>query len=94
MAEKHPHGSTPFRIAVRDEGEHVNAYFARTGTMQNAELVLSIKRRVLEDDPQLRESFFAFMQLLAASMVMKRTGQGVSGIDVSPGPEHEKAGHA
>lgn len=81
-----------FRIAIRHEGELINAYFAPAQTMDGAVLVASIRTRTC----QLEGVFDAFKQLTAT--IGRALAEQVAGVEVEavlfkPAPEHERAGH-
>lgn len=85
--------STPYRIALREEGEQVNAYFARTETMEGAQLVMSLRRDIACLEP-VREGLMLLTQAIAIAMVERITDKPVIGIDISQAPEHERWGNA
>ncbi|MBI2770030.1 MAG: hypothetical protein HYX47_10430 [Burkholderiales bacterium] len=84
----------PFRMAIREEGPMVNAYFAKADTMEGAELIASISTPLLKAEPTLFKAFQALMQCAAATLTEQRTGMKVSRIDLERAPEHERAGRA
>lgn len=88
-----PAESKPFRIAIRTEGEFVNAYWARSSTMDGAKLCMSIDRQLC-DVPMIREGFMLVAEAVARHLVQGtlRPGQSISRVEFEAAPEHEKAG--
>jgi hypothetical protein len=81
-----------FRIAVRAEGEFVNAYIAPMNTMQNSVLLGSMRRRLAET-----EVFDDWLDVMRKAMSVVLTDLGYGAADWQepvPAPEHEKAGNA
>lgn len=79
-----------FRVAFREEGEWVNAYFASPETMEGAVLMASIRRTVLDADRP--RAFDTFHALLRQSMTQMCVGIGAppSSWKVNQAPDHEK----
>lgn len=80
------------RVAIRKEGNFINAYAAELGTMEGAHLIGSIARACVEEDPEVFEAFKRCVTLALAAIL-----EGVAGIEVvdfviEPAPEHERAG--
>lgn len=86
--------STPYRIAVREEGAMVNAYWTPIDTMDGAELVACVNRAALKSAPELGVAFMTLMQCLSIELAKTRLGARVVGVDVSTAPQHERSGHA
>jgi len=84
----------PYRVAVREDGEFVNAYFAKADTLDGAWLVASISKTVLELEPVAWQVFQEFMKCVASTLVEKATGARVVDVIVGPGPAHERSGSA
>lgn len=84
----------PYRIAIRAEGPVINAYWARTGTMEGAEQVASINRELCDSEPKIFEGFQLLMKALSVELVRLRLGKTVDHIEVEPAPEHERAGRS
>jgi hypothetical protein len=72
----------------------VNAYWARTETMDGAELVASINRALCEQVPEIGQGFLMLVQCMSAALAESRLCAKVSGVEVMPAPQHERAGHA
>lgn len=86
--------SRPIRIAIRAEGDTINAYLAKTGTMEGAQVVASISRSfaVL---PGVFDSFRATMeQALTQALKLHLGPDAVHSVETSQAAEHERAGHA
>lgn len=83
----------PWRIAIRAEGEYVNAYFADEHTMDGATLLGSLKRSIAEAGAF--DSWRVFMQDAFALFVEQATGVRPEWPDPPhPAPEHERSGRA
>jgi hypothetical protein len=82
---------SPYRIAFRAEGEFVNAYFAPPETMDGAILVSSVRRRMLNEDPELWEDWRTLMRM-AFERYHERLGLPVTEWKEIPAPEHERSG--
>lgn len=82
----------PYRIAIRAEGSMVNAYWARTETMEGAELVASISRELAESDRAIFDSFRLLMEACSIVLARVRLGAATTVVEVTPAPEHERAG--
>lgn len=81
------------RLAIRTEGQMVNAYVATTQDMNGALLIGSVSLGLLNMDNAL---FYGFKQLMTDALHVMVRAQGGKVLEVmeQPAPEHEKAGHA
>lgn len=85
----------PFRIAIRNEGTLLNAYFALPGTMVGAHLLLSAHAETVKSSPELTSAYVAFAQALSHIHAKRTLGLNVVDFgDATPAPEHERGGHA
>lgn len=82
------------RLAIREEGQFVNAYLAQSDNMAGAFLVGSIAVGLLKMEPELFEQFKALMTAAMKTLVEVGVGGKVLGTFEEPPPEHERAGHA
>ena len=82
------------RIAIRAEGQMVNAYFAMTGTMADAVLIGSINRALCEAKPALFDQFKELLKAAVTVLIEQIGGKKVLTVFEQEAPEHEKAGHA
>lgn len=82
-----------FRIAFRAEGDFVNAYFAKPDTMDDALLVSSIRRSMLEGDGPLWDAWRALMRT-AFEAHFRTLGFGAHEWKDLRAPEHERTGEA
>ena len=82
----------PFRLAIRDEGNFVACYLARTGTLQGAVLAATLSKTFA----LVPGAFDAWRDALSGALVgaLELAGHQVEGVDVEAAPEHERAGHA
>lgn len=82
------------RLAMREEGEFWNAYYAMPDTMNDAILLGSIRMAFVRDW-QVKELFMSLMRDAVSAIIKDRTGQTPAWPDgVQPAPEHERAGKA
>lgn len=82
------------RVAIRHEGEFINAYWALPDTMNKAILLGSIRHALASTDPAVFEAFKGMMQL-AATVFLKSVLNADAHFDnEQPAPEHERSGHA
>jgi len=81
------------RLAIRQEGQMVNAYVAMTASMDGALHIGCISTGLLNMQPALFEQFKALMTAGMAAMV-EAGGCTVLGTFEQAAPEHERAGHA
>jgi len=94
MSEEDLEATQPFfRIAIRAEGEYVNAYFAPRDTMENAIHLGSIRRRLCDSAPHLFANFRELMQAAVTVMIQESLGLTPENFVTTPAPEHEKAGN-
>lgn len=82
------------RLAIRQEGQFVNAYVAPFDSMQDALHIGSISLALLNMRPALFEGFKALMVDAMTALVETGTDAKVLGTFEQAAPEHEKAGHA
>jgi len=88
-----PMVKAPWRLAIRAEGEYVNAYFADEHTMEGAVLLASLKRSIAEAG--MFEPWRLLMQEALAVMVQSATGVRCEyPEEPRPAPEHERSGRA
>lgn len=81
------------RLAIRREGEFVNAYHAASGTMDGAMLVGSIRVSILDAHKDIWEDWKALMSRAYQTVVHDATGCEVE-MNEGPAPEHERSGRA
>jgi hypothetical protein len=84
----------PFRIAIRAEGEFVNAYFASPTSMENAQLVASIRRAVCDADEAVFDAFKDLVRKVVSSLTKRVLGAEPIRMEEEAAPEHERAGHS
>ena len=82
------------RIAIRADGQSINAYFAMTGTMAEAVLIGSINRALCDQDEKLFDQFKALMTTCCQVLIEQIGGKKVLTVFEQDASEHEKAGHA
>jgi hypothetical protein len=80
------------RLAIRGEGEFVNAYYALPDTMDKALLLGSMHRSLLEASPELFEDWKKMMWAVVAMLIEDIAGVAPGAPNETPAPEHERAG--
>lgn len=83
----------PVRIAMRREGDVVNAYWSSTKNMDDKVLLGSMRCTVL-DLPGVWDDYQALMAKIGVALVENIGGLTVEGVEYCDAPEHEKAGNA
>ena len=81
------------RLAMRTEGEYLNAYYALPDTMEGALLLGSIRLAIAEH-PKYHRIFFAFMQEVVADIIEDATGERPRWCEVVPAPNKDRSGNA
>ena len=79
------------RIAIRAEGQMVNAYVAIT---DEDVLIGSFHRRLLVTSPELFDQFKELLKAAGAVLIEQVGGKKICAVFEQDAPEHEKAGHA
>lgn len=87
-------GLASMRLAIRQEGQMVNAYVATTTDLAKAIHIGSMSTALLNMRPELFEQFKALMTAGMTTLVEVGTGGTVLSYHEQAAPEHEKAGHA
>lgn len=90
MSEKK---SINVRLAIREEGEWVNAYLAHVGTMDGSILIGSILKGIVEKDTRLWEQWKSVMTA-ALQMGIEEISGMVPEMVEQAAPPHERAGNA
>lgn len=81
------------RVALREEGEMWNAYYALPDTMDDAIFLGSIKIAAVKSNPERKEEFIALMRGVIGDLIKEQTGFAPSW-KLESAPEHERAGRA
>lgn len=81
------------RLAIRREGEFVNAYHAGTDSMQGAMLMGSIRVSILDKHPEVWNDWKQLMTRAYQALIEGALGQKPE-MTESPAPEHERSGRA
>jgi hypothetical protein len=77
------------RLAMRQEGEFWNAYFAPSDTMHNAILVGSL-RLTIAKHPQFKKAFMELMQEAIGAAIQDTIGVEPTWPEPQPAPDHER----
>lgn len=78
------------RIALREEGEFWNAYFADKDTMEGAQLMGSIRMSIVTRDPALKDAFMTLMRLSMEHVIEDTLGEKPTWGEPTVAPEHER----
>ena len=81
------------RLAMRQEGDYWNAYFAQSDTMEGSILLGSLHMGCAMADIQVKDGFMEVMRQAAGNIISNATGITPGWSGVEDAPEHEKAGH-
>jgi hypothetical protein len=82
------------RLAIREEGESINAYYAMPGTMEGAILLFSVSRAAAMR-PSVKEKILALGKQIVEEILYEAIGERPTWPDgPEPAPEHERAGRA
>lgn len=86
----------PFKVAIRAEGQFVNAYVAPNApsvASREPVLIASVRRTLCDASPEVFDAFKA-LGAASATAVAMQVGLTVLGVKEEAAPEHERAGHA
>ena len=81
------------RLAMRVEGDFWCAYYAQQGTMKDAVPLGTIRMRFVAS-PARKQAFMDLMREAVADIIEEAFGTRPTWGGATPGPEHERAGHA
>jgi hypothetical protein len=87
-----PRTRMPCRLAIRREGNFVNAYLALDDTMEDAQLLGSLSMWVAQD-PEMWQQWRELMREACARQVQRITGVKPVLNRTVRAPEHERSGH-
>jgi hypothetical protein len=84
------------RLALREEGEFWNAYFAMPDTMHDAILLGSIRTQIIRERPRRKAQFMALMREAMTDIIQQVSGERPEWPDAEgePAPDHERSGNA
>ena len=78
------------RLALRVEGKNWNAYWAPMHTMVGAVYLGSIKMRLIEAHPPLKDKFMELMKEAMTVVIEDVDGAQVEDWKTKPAPAHER----
>lgn len=82
------------RLALREEGEWINGYYAMPDTMDGAVLLFSVKRAAAMHSG-VKEKVLALGRQIVGEILFEATGVRPTWPNPpEPAPEHERAGRA
>lgn len=82
------------RIAMRQEGDRWNAYYALTNTMDGAIFLGSILMAAVADNAERKQSFIDLMRDIVSDIICEKAGIRPEWGGIESAPEHERAGSA
>ena len=82
------------RLAMRQEGDNWNAYYAMPGTMVDALFLGSIRMAVITKNEQRKAAFMALMRDAVADVIEEIAGVRPTWGGPEAAPQHERAGNA
>jgi hypothetical protein len=82
------------RLAMRQEGNNWNAYYAMTLSMDGAVPLGSIAMAAVVNHPDRKRAFLDLMREVVADIIEEATGTRPIWGGEEPAPEHERAGNA
>jgi hypothetical protein len=81
------------RLAMRQEGEYWNAYYALPAEMKDAIFLGSIRMAAVIGNPERRQAFMLMMRDVVGDIIEAHTGTRPTWNDPKPAPPHERAGN-
>lgn len=81
------------RLAVRDEGSFVAAYYAMPDTMTDAKLLFTVDRNAA-NYPGVRDRILDLGRQIVGEIIFDITGHRPTWGGPETAPEHERAGHS
>lgn len=83
------------RLALREEGNYWNAYYAQPDTMEDAVLIGSIAMRFVHGNEERQRAFMSLMRESVGDLIEELTGVRPAWPEgVVRAPESERPGHA
>lgn len=82
------------RLAMRQEGESWNAYYAMPDTMDGAIFLGSIRLAAVINNPDRKQAFMDMMRGVVSDVLEEQTGAAPDWGGAVTAPLHEKAGNA
>jgi hypothetical protein len=88
--EAHKNMTLVGRIALREEGDFWNAYYAMPDTLKGSILLGSIRISLVKADPDVKQAFILLMRTVVTLVIADTTGQlALWPDDPVAAPEHE-----
>lgn len=82
------------RLAMRQEGQNWNAYYALPDSMQESIFLGSIRMTAVNDNPERKQAFMQMMREIVSDIIEAETGIRPTWGGPTTAPEHERAGEA
>ena len=82
------------RLAMRQEGQYWNAYYALPSSMAEPILLGSIRMGAITENPERKQDFMQMMREIVSDIIEVETGVRPTWGGPTAAPEHERAGEA
>ena len=82
------------RLAMRQEGQNWNAYYALPDSMEKSIFLGSIRMGAVTDNPERKQAFIQMMREIVSDIIESKTGVRPTWGGLTTAPEHERAGEA
>ena len=82
------------RLAMRQEGQNWNAYYALPDSMADPIFLGSIRMGAITDNPERKQAFMQMMREIVSDIIEAETGVRPPWGGPTTAPEHERAGEA
>lgn len=81
------------RLALRQEGENLVAYYAAPDNMKEAIFLGSIRMGAIATNPERKQAFQGMMCDIVSDIIEEKTGVRPTWGGPQLAPEHERSGH-
>lgn len=82
------------RLAMRQEGQNWNAYYALPSTMDDAVFLGSIRLKAVTGNDERKAAFIEMMRGVVSDIIEQETGVRPGWAQPYAAPEHERAGNS
>lgn len=82
----------PYRLTLRPEGDHWNAYLAPEGVIEGAIKIGSIPLALVKDNQEVQRAFVEVIQTILSKSIAAAGGEIAWPGEPQPVPENEGAG--
>ena len=82
------------RLAMRQEGDNWNAYYALPDSMDEPIFLGSVRMGAIANNPERKQAFMGMMRDIVSDIIEEQTGIRPTWGGPQAAPEHERAGSA